>query len=97
VLLSTAVKGDGIDEIVAALDAHWDASSASGALDQRRRDRLARATRAVVGRAVERWLFAGGPAAMLIADRLAAVVAGTTSPYDVAAEVVAALKEGVQV
>ena len=95
VLLSVAAKGEGVYEIVAALDRHWEASRASGALARRRADRLEAATRAVVRRAVDRWLFAGGPAAALVADRLQAVVAGSTSPYDVAAEVVAVLKEGV--
>jgi LAO/AO transport system kinase len=97
VLLAIAAKGEGIDEIIAALDEHWEAGSASGTLVARRHERLGRSTRAVVSRAVNRWLFAGGPASALIDDRLAAVVAGTASPYDVAAEVVAILKEEVQV
>jgi LAO/AO transport system kinase len=97
VLLATAAKGEGIEEVAAALDAHWEATAASGALEVRRRARLAAATTAVVRRAVDRWLFAGGPARAVIGDRLAAVEAGTTSPYDVASEVVTILKEGVQV
>lgn len=93
VLETIAVKDEGIAELVAALDTHWDETTASGALEQRRRARLAERTRAVVTRAVERWLWRAGPAAELVDARLDDVARGVTSPYDVAAAVVAALRE----
>ncbi|HPF60861.1 MAG: methylmalonyl Co-A mutase-associated GTPase MeaB [Gemmatimonadetes bacterium] len=97
VLLTTAAKAEGIDELLAAIDAHWDAQSANGLLEARRRARLADRMHAVVGRAVDRWLWTDGPARELVAARLDAAARGATSPYDVAAEVLAAVREGVQV
>lgn len=93
VLEAIAVKDEGIAEVVAALETHWQETSASGALEQRRRARLAERTRAVVTRAVERWLWRDGPAEELVSARLDDVARGVTSPYDVAAAVVAALRE----
>ncbi len=93
VLETIAVKDEGVSEVVAALDRHWDETTASGALEQRRRARLAERTRAVVTRAVERWLWRDGPAEELVTARLDDVARGVTSPYDVAAAVVAALRE----
>lgn len=93
VLETIAVKDEGIAEVMAALDRHWDETSASGALEARRRARLAERTRAVVTRAVERWLWRDGPAEELVKARLDDVARGVTSPYDVAAAVVAALRE----
>lgn len=93
VLETIAVKDEGIADVMAALDRHWDETSASGALEARRRARLAERTRAVVTRAVERWLWRDGPAEELVKARLDDVARGVTSPYDVAAAVVAALRE----
>lgn len=93
VLEAIAVKDEGIAEVVAALETHWQETRASGALEQRRRNRLAERTRAVVTRAVERWLWRDGPAEELVSARLDDVARGVTSPYDVAAAVVAALRE----
>ncbi len=93
VLEAIAVKGEGIDTMLAELDRHWAETEASGALAERRRARLAERTRAVVTRAVERWLWSEGPAEEFVAARLEAVARGDTSPYDVAAQVVAMLRE----
>lgn len=97
VLQAIAAKNEGTALLVDALDRHWDSSSADGTLATRRRARLAERTRAVVERAVQRWLWSDGPADELVTARLDAAEQGTVSPYDVAAEVVAAVKEGVRV
>ena len=97
VLQMIAAKGEGIDPLVAALDQHWNESSANGTLDGRRRARLAERTRAVVDRTVQRWLWSEGPATHILSERLDDAATGGTSPYDIAAEVVAAVKEGVRV
>src|SRR5215210_2972792 len=55
VLLTTAAKGDGISELVAALDRHHEYLTGSGELEQRRRRRLADRTREVVDRATRKW------------------------------------------
>lgn len=97
VLLATASKSEGIDGVVDALEQHWTWLTGTGALDSRRRTRLAQRTREVVERAMRRWLWHESHADDLIAARLDDVSTGKTSPYDVAAEIVAALKEDARV
>lgn len=96
VLLATASRGEGIDQIVEALDRHFAAIQASGVLDARRRERLALRTREVVRRAVDRWVWEETPVPTLVNQRLDAMVVGRATPYQVAAEAVACLKEGVR-
>lgn len=99
VLQSVAARDEGIDAVVDTLDRHWDAITADGTLLRRRRARLEERTRAVVDRATHRWLWSDGPANGVIAARLDAAGDGSVSvnPYEVAAEVVAAIKEGARV
>jgi LAO/AO transport system kinase len=96
VLLTSAARGEGIGEVVAALARHLAWMRETGLLERRRRDRLALRTREVVRRAVDRWVWEETPVRALVEERLDAMVAGTASPYDVAAEAVAGLKEGVR-
>ena len=97
VLVTTASKGEGIDAVADALEQHWLWLTDTGALDGRRRTRLAQRTREVVERAMRRWLWQESHADEMIAARLDDVSAGKTSPYEVAAEIVAALKEDARV
>ena len=94
VLLGSAAKGDGIDELLAGLDRHWEWMVANGELGRRRRQRLAQRTREVVDRATRRWVWQESHAAEVIESRLDDVTAGELSPYALAAEIVATLKEG---
>ncbi|HEV2084298.1 MAG TPA: methylmalonyl Co-A mutase-associated GTPase MeaB [Gemmatimonadales bacterium] len=94
VLLTTAIKNEGIAEISAALDQHHDWLASSGELDLRRRRRLLERTREVVERATRRWLWEETRAEQLITDRLDEVTGGRLSPYELAAEVVEELKQG---
>jgi LAO/AO transport system kinase len=97
VLLTTAAKGDGIPELVAALDKHHDYLQQSGELERRRRRRLSDRTREVVDRATRRWIWQETRAEQLIDQRLDQVVAGELSPYDVATEVLDGLKQGARI
>ena len=97
VLVGVATKGEGIEELVAALDRHWDWMGSSGELGRRRRQRLAQRTREVVDRATRRWVWQESHAEAAITTRLDAVTAGQVSPYELAAEIVATLKEGARV
>jgi len=97
VLLSSASKGDGIDELLAAMDRHWEWMAANGELGRRRRQRLAQRTREVVDRATRRWVWQESHAEEVIEARLDDVTAGELSPYALAAEIVATLKEGARV
>ncbi len=97
VLLTTAAKGEGIGEAVAALDRHWEWLESSGTLQEHRRERLARHTRDVVERAMLRWLWRESHAVEMISARLEEIAAGKATPYDVAAQVVNALQEDARV
>src|ERR671913_1289506 len=57
VLLATAAKGEGISDLVSALDRHHDYLQQSGELERRRRRRLSDRTREVVDRATRRWIW----------------------------------------
>jgi LAO/AO transport system kinase len=93
VLLIVAAEGEGVPELIAALDRHHDWLAASGTLDTRRRRRLLDRTREVVDRATRRWVWEETHADRRIAERLDDIVAGQASPYDVAAEVLDGLKQ----
>jgi LAO/AO transport system kinase len=94
VLLTAANRGDGIDELVAALDRHHAFLAESGALAERRKRRLGARMRAVVQRAIRQWVWEETRAEELLARRLDEVAAGLRSPYDVAAEIVDQVKTG---
>ena len=94
VLATVASRGDGVAELVAALDRHHAYLAGSGRLAERRRQRLAARTRAVLERAVHRWVVEATRAEELLAERLDQVADGRRSPYDVAAEIVDQIKAG---
>src|SRR5437667_3840913 len=94
VLTTVASKGDGIPDLVTALDRHHEFLATSGKLEERRKRRLAARTRAVVNRAIRQWVWDETQAEALLARRLDEVAAGTRSPYEVAAEVLAQVRNG---
>jgi len=94
VLLTSAAKGEGIPDLVQALDRHHEWLSTSSELEQRRRRRLLERTREVVERATRRWLWDETRAEQLINDKLDVMAGGRLSPYELAAEVVEELKQG---
>jgi len=89
-----ASKGEGIDELVAALDAHDEWLRASGGLEKRRKHRLAERTREVVDRASRRWIWQETDAAAKIEQHLDELAGGRVSPYELGAGIVADLKKG---
>ena len=93
-MLTVAAKGEGVAELIAALDRHQTWLVESGTLDQRRRQRLLDRTREVVDRAARRWVWEESGANERIAERLDDIVSCTASPYEVAADVVKSLKHG---
>jgi len=94
VLATVATTGQGVVELVAALDRHRTWLEASGAFRTRRRARLAERTRAAVDRAVHQWIWRETGAEELLARRLDEVLEGGRSPYDVAAEILDQVKSG---
>ncbi|HUL70396.1 MAG TPA: methylmalonyl Co-A mutase-associated GTPase MeaB [Gemmatimonadales bacterium] len=94
VLATVASRGDGIGELLQALDAHHEWMESSGTLADRRRRRLIERTREVITRAARRWLWEEAQADQLIQLRLDDLVAGRVSPYEIATELVEGLKQG---
>jgi LAO/AO transport system kinase len=94
VALTVASKGEGVADLIGALERHHAWLVESGTLDQRRRRRLLDRTREVVDRATRRWVWEETRADERIAGRLDEIVAGRVSPYEVAAEVLEGLKQG---
>jgi LAO/AO transport system kinase len=97
VILTTATSGAGIPDVAAALDRHLDWMTASGELVTRRRNRFAVRTREVLDRMVQHWLREETRAEELLRDRLDEVVSGRLSPYELAAEILAVVKDGARV
>ena len=94
VIQTVAPQGEGIPALIEALDRHRAYLEASGRLAQRRRERLAERTRAVVNRAVRQWVWEGSSAETILAQALDEMTAGTRSPYEVAAEILEQAKSG---
>jgi len=94
VILTAAARGEGITELMSALDRHQEWLVDSGTLLERRRRRLLDRTRAVVERAARRWIWEETGAERRIEERLDDVVAGRVSPYEVATEVLDELRQG---
>ena len=94
VVLTVAVKGEGLEELVTGLDAHHAWLERSGTLTERRRRRLMDRTREVVDRATRRWVWEESSAEQTIAARIHDVVEGRLSPYELAADVLDSLKQG---
>jgi LAO/AO transport system kinase len=94
VILATAPKGDGVQDLIDALDRHFEYLTQSGELDRRRKRRMLDRTREVVDRATRKWVWNETRAEPMIKERLDEVVEGRLSPYELAAEVLDELKQG---
>ena len=97
VILTTATSGVGVDTLADALERHHTWMEQHGELAARRRKRFAARTREVVDRSLHHWVWHETRAAELLHERIDEVAAGRRSPYDLAAEIVAGLKEGARV
>jgi LAO/AO transport system kinase len=97
VLTTIATTGNGVDQLVGALERHHAWLELTGELVARRRRRLVERTREVVDRATQQWVWQQTAAQSMITGRLDEVAAGKVSPYEVAAEVLDALKQGTRI
>ena len=97
VLLTVASTGVGTPELIDALERHHAWMGESGELAVRRTRRLAARTREVVDRSAHRWIWRETRAEEMVQERLDDLAAGRLSPYELAAEIVATLKEGARV
>lgn len=97
VLATVAKRGEGIADLVAALEGHHIELERTGELSARRRERLFERTREVVDRSTRQWIWQETGAEQVIRDRLDDLAQGRVSPYEVATEVLDALKQGSRV
>ncbi len=91
VLRTIAQSGEGIDELLAALDRHRQYLRDSGELERRRRRRFAERTRAAVARELALLVWRDGPGERMLRDSMDSLIAGDESPYSVAARIVSAV------
>jgi len=94
VILASAVKDEGLTDLIGALDRHHHWLEESGELEQRRRRRLLERTREVVDRATRKWVWEETRAEQLISERLDEVAQGRVSPYELAQDVLEELRQG---
>jgi LAO/AO transport system kinase len=94
VLATVASDSVGIDALVEAFERHYAHAKATGALDERRRRRLAVRTREVVDRAVRRWIWTGD-GALEVEAALKDAGASARSPYEAAKAIIARLSGSV--
>jgi LAO/AO transport system kinase len=93
IVMTTATAGEGITDLVAALDAHGSWLGSSGERDRRRRAR-AREEVAAIAVATLRQRMGGLPGDSRIDGLAARVAAGELDPYSAADELVAAASVG---
>ena len=84
VLRTVAMKGEGVGDVVAALDRHFSYLESSGVLGTRRRARLRERVVDVVEQRVRGRLWHDAGTTQWLDAQLLAIEAGTTNPFDVA-------------
>jgi LAO/AO transport system kinase len=89
VLRAVAVKNEGITELVESLDRHFEYLEKSGALKERRRERLVERVVDAVDRRMRNRLWHDSEATGWIQSRIADLEAGATTPFSVADELLA--------
>ena len=92
-LTVSALNDVGVAEVVEAIERHAAYLRDSGELARRRRSRLARHTREVVDRSLRRLVWEEGSGEEGLAAGLERVARGETSPYELAREIVAGMKQ----
>ena len=86
---AVAAKGEGVAEVIAALDRHFAHLEATGRLQERRRTRLRERVVDVVEQNVRRRLWADAATTEWLDGRLPALERGTATPFQVADELLA--------
>ena len=84
VLRAVAVKDEGIDELIGALDRHWHYLERSGSLRQRRRGRLRERVAEVVEQRVRSRLWTDAGTSAWLDEQIPRVESGETTPFAVA-------------
>lgn len=93
VILTSAVKGEGTELLIEALEKHREYLERSGELERRRRERIERLTREVVDRTLRQLVWHHSDAEVHLASGLDRVLRGERSPYELADEIVSAVRK----
>jgi LAO/AO transport system kinase len=88
VIQTVATTGDGVVELIDAVEEHARVMARTGELEERRRRRLITHTRDVVERLLRQRVWAAWNGQQRLAEGLERVAAGETSPYHLAAEII---------
>jgi LAO/AO transport system kinase len=91
VLTTNALTSEGLEELLAAIDAHRDWLEASGELAARRRERARRRVRDVVDRELRRVAWSSSETAGRLDGGLDRIEAGEATPYSVGREILDSL------
>lgn len=94
VLATVATTGQGVAELVQAVEAYAARTTANGELAARRRARLERHTREVVDRALRQRVWQDGAGEVALTRGLEQVFKGMESPYELARRIVNGLTGG---
>jgi LAO/AO transport system kinase len=92
-LALSALRGDGIGELVDAIERHARYLAATGELARRRRDRLARHTREVVDRSLRQLVWEEGSGEETLRSGLAATGPDRVNPYELAHRILAVVRK----
>lgn len=92
-LLLAAVKDEGVEELVEAIERHAAELATTGELKRRRHARMARHTREVVDRALRHLVWEEGNGEEALRQGLERLATGTASPYELAQEILAGVKK----
>lgn len=92
-LAVSATRNEGVEELVDAIERHARHLHTSGELDRRRHERLARHTREVVDRSLRHFVWQERNGEAALAAGLEEMVGGTMTPYQVARDIVAGLRQ----
>ena len=88
VVRTVAIEGEGLDDLVEAIDRHREFGRQSGGFALKRRERAAERVRDLVARKLERRVWLDGDGERRLEAALDDIVAGRLSPYAVAEEIV---------
>jgi LAO/AO transport system kinase len=91
VLKTVAQSGEGVAELLAALEAHRHWLASSGELERRRRARARVRVRDVVDRELRRVAWASAASGVVLEEGLDAIVRGEATPYSVARTILGGL------
>lgn len=95
VIQTVAVRDEGTSALLEGLEQHFEWLKTSGTLEERRSRRMLERSREVFERALRRWVWKETDAEARLGARLEDEMAGRVSPYEVAAEVLEGLKQGI--